>query len=262
MTPNRLLFVVLVACAALAPVVAGVVPSPVAAGPTNAAGNLAADPPAGVTYTLAVSMSSGGGMATIAVRAAYPARSDSEAATADEGALSPDWFDGERRVRTVFERVADEDDELTSGARSSWHAETDWDATPREPEHGWVTVEYTVGWRDFFGPEDDRAEVGEAFAAVLQPGDRLVVAVPSHWQPETVRGDPRQRSSGEAATEYVWTVGEGGASPEIAFGRDVLATATASTDGQDAGPAGGFGVTAVAILASALLAWTRLDGDP
>lgn len=208
-----------------------------------------ANRPQNVTYELEVDVS-GGGDARVSVTASYPARSASEAERAAAGNLSTPWFDGEERVRRVFERTGDGRDELRGESKHVWHADEAWGREPRAPEHGWVFVEYAVGWNGFLGPSDERVVVGEASVSALDEGDRLVVRHASHWEPTTVRGTPTVSTEG-GDVRYEWVVGDGDGSPKLVLDRSVL-TATRELENDDSvafGPAGGVLLAAVALLA-------------
>lgn len=151
-------------------------------------------------------MSQSGRSATLTVRVWYPARSETEAKRAENGTLDPAWFDGDGRIRRIFNVTAGRNDRLTETGTSALHSDRLSGRVPSTPRHGWIVLEHSVGWINYLGPED-RIVVGQQYLDALDEDWTLVVWTPADWTPSRVNGDP-VRAGASHGVSYRWTVGD------------------------------------------------------
>jgi len=206
-------------------------------------------------FQIEVEHETGNGFIDVAVW--YPARSAAEAQAAENDSLDTEWFRGHERVRTLFDHLADEDDEFERGAQFTQHHEDiSHIPTNRDPEHGWVKVVYAATWRGFHDDGED-LRIDENYTAVLGPEWTLTVAIPSDWEPDRLNGSPQRRGFGQTQTSYQWNLSEEQEYPLL-----VVEDASHYEEGGDLsiplGPTGGIGMALVAIaLVATLLARRR-----
>jgi hypothetical protein len=207
-------------------------------------------PSTNVTRRLTVDVDEGSDTATLSVLVAYPARSSAEADAAGNDSLEPQWFDGERRVREIFNRTADDDDQLTSVSRSVRHEPESWvGAGDPTPTHGWVLLRYEAAWEGYVRPGEDLV-VGSTYSRTLAnstAGDRwdLRLVLPGEWEPSVVRGDPVVEPAGQTEQRYQWTV-SGNVTVRLLVVESPVPTVTTAADGA-LGPASGIVVTTVSV---------------
>lgn len=177
---------------------------------------------------LTVDLQYGSTTASVKVSLAYAARSEREAAAAQNGTLDVPWFGGRQRVERLFNRTADSDDSLSEG--STWVGHTDRLARSDvgddpSPEHGWVLVEYSVAWYGFAAVGED-VVVGRHYAAVFHDDWDLTLVVPNTWEPTTLDDDAEVISSERSGTEYYWEMIDNDSHPLVAFDAPVRPTET------------------------------------
>lgn len=205
-------------------------------------------------FQIEVEHETGNGFINVAVW--YPARSAAEAQAAENDSLDTEWFRGHDRVRTLFDQLADGNDEFERGAQfTQHHDDLSHISTPHDPEHGWIKVVYAATWRGF---HDDGADlrVDENYTTILGPEWTLTVAIPTDWEPDRLNGSPQRQSFGQTQTNYEWNL-----TGEQEYPLLVVEDASHYEEDGDLsiplGPAGGVGLALVALVLVAVLLTAR-----
>lgn len=164
----------------------------------------------------------GGGWGRVSWTVFYPARSATEAAQAENGSLSVEWFRGREHVRTAVDTYLGSN--VTNGGTDVTHVPSD-DGS----DFGRVVVNYRTTWEGVFAGNRSRVVVGPAFAARLSEGDWFTIFVPKSWEAESANAN-RYSAGSELLDHYGWTIGED-PTPRLVLNESVLGPDRPWSDG-------------------------------
>lgn len=207
-------------------------------------------PPSNMTVSVTVVP---GGDRWVKLNVEYPARSEAEAESYENGTIDLSWLEADDRTETAFQARNESfyPCDISPGVT---------DPVASSSPYGDVGVIIEYDWHTGFDANQSKLVYGPTISEHLPDGTVVELEVDdSKWNAESTTVRSFTTGAHGQGRAFRWVVNQTETEPRVVFNRSVLETETRPSEDGPLGPGGGVGLTVLAILIAVALA-ARRDG--